>query len=281
MTLNRFVTLADKKACRLVIGTSRVGCKKLDDGTFMATNFDNKNEQKIIEFAISRGQNFIDTASVYGNAEKIVGAAIKNFRREDLVIATKVGKENKSPEQLLQEIEESCLRLGTQPDIVFLHDRHEGFMEDDLNRKLEVLDKAIDSKLFKTIGISNFKSDELKKTISHSRHGIGVYQSKVNLCTKHSDYVNLKNICESNSIPFMASSALDRGNIEIQVNQKIIDACSRFGITKSQLGILAVLSNNLHPIVQSHNQNHIIENQSIFEMDLTIDDYAFLSKLIH
>ena len=44
---------------------------------------------KLIELAVSMGINLIDTASVYRN-EAIVGRAIKNVKREDIVLCSKV-----------------------------------------------------------------------------------------------------------------------------------------------------------------------------------------------
>ncbi len=55
--------------------------RSIDDGT----------TQAIVNRAFDLGINFFDTADVYnaGEAEKSLGKAIKGFRREDLVIATK------------------------------------------------------------------------------------------------------------------------------------------------------------------------------------------------
>ena len=46
----------------------------------------------MIERAVDRGINFIDTANIYstGDSERIVGSAIDEYDRDELVVATKV-----------------------------------------------------------------------------------------------------------------------------------------------------------------------------------------------
>src|SRR5256885_13869021 len=53
---------------------------------------DHDESIRIIHRALDAGINFIDTADVYsgGESEKIVGKALANGRRDDVVLATKV-----------------------------------------------------------------------------------------------------------------------------------------------------------------------------------------------
>ena len=50
----------------------------------------------IIREAIKLGINFIDTANGYADSEEKIGEAIKGVRREDIIIATKSDKLNKT-----------------------------------------------------------------------------------------------------------------------------------------------------------------------------------------
>src|SRR5690348_6694000 len=47
---------------------------------------------KQIQYAVEKGINFLDTANIYahGESETVVGKAIKNLRRDAIVLATKV-----------------------------------------------------------------------------------------------------------------------------------------------------------------------------------------------
>ncbi|MCX7942662.1 MAG: aldo/keto reductase family protein, partial [Dictyoglomaceae bacterium] len=82
--------------------------------------------------AIENGINFFDLADVYakGEAERVVGKILKDFRRQDLVISSKVywpmsdnvNDRGLSRKHIMESIEGSLKRLGTDYlDIYFCH----------------------------------------------------------------------------------------------------------------------------------------------------------------
>ena len=84
-----------------------------------------KSEQEsiaIVKHALDSGINFIDTAEVY-RTEKIVGAAIKDFNRGDLVISTKKSTWGTiKSEDVTRSLERSLSHLSTDYiDIYHLH----------------------------------------------------------------------------------------------------------------------------------------------------------------
>src|SRR5450755_3535321 len=84
---------------------------------------DHDTSIKIIHTALDAGINFIDTADIYsqGEAEVIVGKALADRRRDDIVLATKVwGKMGEDTNQggtsrrwIIHEVENSLRRLNT------------------------------------------------------------------------------------------------------------------------------------------------------------------------
>ncbi len=85
-----------------------------------------------IRTAIEHGINFIDTADVYarGRAEEVVGRVIKDFKRSDLVISSKVfwpmsdnvNDRGLSRKHIMESIHKTLKRLGTDYlDIYFCH----------------------------------------------------------------------------------------------------------------------------------------------------------------
>ena len=64
-------------------GPSRVGAAYSKD-----QKISKEESIAVIQQALNSGVNFIDTSEVY-RTEKLVGEAIKNFKRESLVISTK------------------------------------------------------------------------------------------------------------------------------------------------------------------------------------------------
>jgi diketogulonate reductase-like aldo/keto reductase len=76
--------------------------------------------QKAIEAVITH----IDTAQNYadGHAEKLVGQAIKDYKRKDLFIVTKVKKSNLAYKDVLSSTKQSLKRLQTDyVDLLLIH----------------------------------------------------------------------------------------------------------------------------------------------------------------
>lgn len=105
------------------LGTWQVGGK-------WGSGFDHDLAQRILEEAIDKGVNFIDTADVYedGESEKAVGKAIKNSS-ERIYVATKCGRqmsphvnEGYTPAVLRAYVEDSLKRLQLDCiDLIQLH----------------------------------------------------------------------------------------------------------------------------------------------------------------
>ncbi len=88
--------------------------------------------EKCLTAAVENGINFIDVADVYagGKAEEVVGAWMKDFKRSDLVISSKVywpmsdniNNRGLGRKHIRESIEASLKRLGTDYlDIYFCH----------------------------------------------------------------------------------------------------------------------------------------------------------------
>ena len=125
-------------------------------GTFMMTP--DQAEQAVVD-ALACGYRMIDTAQAYMN-ERAVGRGIKRsgVAREDIFISTKIWVS-----QYLTEgtVEKSLELLGTDYiDLMFIHQPAGDFMAG--YRKLE---KAYKEGKIKSIGISNFQGEKLKKLL--------------------------------------------------------------------------------------------------------------------
>jgi len=104
---------------KIVVGTMNFGVRTTDD-----------EARAIVEFALSHGLSWFDTANVYGNgaAEEILGRLLEG-RRDQVVIASKVGfrgleagPEGLSANVIDQAISASLKRLRTDHlDICYLH----------------------------------------------------------------------------------------------------------------------------------------------------------------
>jgi len=130
---------------------------------------------KIIHQALDAGINFIDTADVYsqGESEEIVGKALADGRRDEVIVATKFhgqmgvppgerGDPNKggnSRRWILSEVENSLRRLQT--DWIDLYQVHRPEPETDVEETLSALTDLQRQGKIRAFGSSTFPAHEM------------------------------------------------------------------------------------------------------------------------
>ena len=125
---------------------------------------------------VEAGGNFIDTANVYsrGKSEEVVGQWLKNKRRSDFVIATKVrfpmgdgpNEIGLSRKHIMDSVEASLRRLGT--DYIDLYQVHCWDARTPLQETLSTLNTLVQSGKVRYIGASNYSGWQLQKAIDLS-----------------------------------------------------------------------------------------------------------------
>lgn len=144
--------------------------------TFGRESTEAESVQMLDRFCAAGG-NFIDTANVYsrGISEEIVGRWLRDKRREDLVIATKVrfgmgegpNDVGMSRKHILASVEASLRRLGT--DYVDLYQIHCWDSATPLEETLSTFDALVKRGQVRYIGASNFAGWQLQKAIDLCR----------------------------------------------------------------------------------------------------------------
>jgi aryl-alcohol dehydrogenase-like predicted oxidoreductase len=155
---------------------------------------------KLVKTAFDKGVTFIDTANVYSNglSEKVLGQAIKDLPRDELVIATKLfGRMNayggdQTPEaerrsknsnlwglsrkHVFDAIDASLERLDL--DYVDLYQVHSFDLATPLEETLEALDEVVRSGRARYIGLCNYAAWQIAKAIGISeRSGLARFES--------------------------------------------------------------------------------------------------------
>ena len=140
---------------------------------------DEEGSGEIIARFLEAGGNFVDTADVYenGTSEEIVGRAIKDARRDELVLATKVrfpmgdgpNDVGLSRKHILAGCEASLRRLGT--DYIDLYQVHTWDALTPLEETLSTLTDLVRQGKVRYIGVSNFTGWQLMKALYVSELG--------------------------------------------------------------------------------------------------------------
>lgn len=124
-----------------------------------------------VHAAIDAGINFFDTADAYGDgqAEEILGRALKDVKRDDVVVATKVyhhfypdGRRHPdlSGDYIIEECEASLKRLNL--DHVDLYQCHSFDELTPLEETAEALDTLVKQGKILAYGVSNFSIEQLR-----------------------------------------------------------------------------------------------------------------------
>jgi aryl-alcohol dehydrogenase-like predicted oxidoreductase len=159
-----------------------------------------------LNYAMEQGVNFIDTAEMYsipgrketqGNSEKLIGTWLKNQKRENVVVATKVTGPNPyfnyirknlgfSKEAIHEALENSLQRLQTDyVDVYQLHwpDRNTNCFgqrnykhnfnenwDDNIKEVIETLDTLVKAGKIRHYGVSNENSWGVMRHLTESKY---------------------------------------------------------------------------------------------------------------
>lgn len=252
------------------IGTWGIG------GGMYSSSENDPREIGAIEYSISKGQNHIDTAEMYGDghSEEVVGKAINNFQREELFIASKVWRNNATSELIPSAVESMLKRINTDYlDLIYIHACwDEGKIKD----YLKGLNKVIDKGFARAIGLSNFNLNQLKKALSSTKHPIVALQNHYNLVHQFEIDDELKGFCEKNNIMIVAYTPLE-GAFR---NNKILKVAKKYGKTPAQIAINWLISQeNVITIPKSIDPTHIDENLGSMEFKLKSEDVNLLNNI--
>jgi voltage-dependent potassium channel beta subunit len=132
-----------------------------------------QNAVASIDKAFDLGINFIDTANVYvrGEAEIVVGKALKNYSRDSYVLATKVfwpmgdGPNDRglSRKHVIEQCNASLKRLNT--DYVDIYYCHRYDPETPLEETLRALDDLVRQGKVLYVGVSEWTAEQISEAV--------------------------------------------------------------------------------------------------------------------
>ncbi|MFD8493940.1 aldo/keto reductase [Amycolatopsis sp. NPDC059657] len=177
-------------------------------GNVFGWTADEEQSFAVLDAYAEAGGNFIDSADVYsgGKSEAIIGNWLaRRGRRDDMVIATKVGSWAERPglsaKNIAEAADDSLRRLGT--DHIDLYYAHRDYDETPLEETLSAFDALVKAGKVRHIAASNYTATRLAEALSISdRAGYARYvalQPHYNLLER--DY-------EQDLAPFIAREGL-------------------------------------------------------------------------
>jgi aryl-alcohol dehydrogenase-like predicted oxidoreductase len=169
------------------LGNGPLEISELSFGTWLTVAGGVGREQAIhcIHAAVEHGITLFDTANQYGagEAERVLGEALKAFPRDRCLIATKlyfpVGDEpgkGLSAAQIQMQLDRSLQRLET--DFIDLYQCHRFDKETPLEETLGALDRAVKSGKVRAIGFSEWTGEQIEAAAAISEaNGLAAFSS--------------------------------------------------------------------------------------------------------
>ena len=165
-------------------------------GNVFGWTIDEATSFAVLDAFVANGGNAIDTADGYsvwvpghagGESETIIGKWLRRRgRRDDVVIATKVGWEvnpdhkGLKKDYILRAVEGSLQRLGT--DYIDLYQSHKDDPTTPVAETLEAYAQLVKEGKVRAIGASNFTAARLRESLDASaKHGFPRYETLQNL----------------------------------------------------------------------------------------------------
>ena len=235
----------------------------------------------LLDLAFSRGMTFVDTAEVYGGgqSEMLVGRAAAG-RRDQLFIATKVSPENLCKADLIRSAEASLKRLGV--DAIDLHQIHWPNPKVPIDETADALVQLVRTGKVRHVGVCNFslkQLDEFQAALGDLP--VSSVQAEYNLFDRSVER-DLLPYCQRNRIALVGYSPLDQGQIcgggarRIELERM----ATKYGKSASQLALAWLIrQENVFVIPKAGRPEHIEQNASAADIELTGDDSAAIDRL--
>uniref|UniRef100_A0A182QBR1 NADP-dependent oxidoreductase domain-containing protein n=1 Tax=Anopheles farauti TaxID=69004 RepID=A0A182QBR1_9DIPT len=255
-----------------------------------------------VKTAIEAGYRHIDTAFLYGN-EVEVGQAIREkiedgtVRREDLFVTTKLWNTSHEPAEVREAFDTSLANLNIgYVDLYLMHSPIGATVtasgktvltEVDYVTTWKAMEKLLDTGRVRSLGVSNFNSEQLRRIIEH-----GTVKPVTNQveCHVRLNQKQLIKFCKDREIIVTAYSPLVRPGATIGLDDnktpkpafeddRVVAIAQRYSKTPAQVLLRYLVDIGTVPIPKSGNPDRIRENLNIFDFELTPEEVLSLDSL--
>lgn len=222
---------------------------------------------RVVQDAIAAGYRSIDTAEGYQNEEG-VGAAIRaaGVPREELFITSKLRNGGHKRDLALQSFDETMHKLGLeQLDLFLIH-----WPVPSQGRYVEAWKTLVELKgqgRVKSIGVSNFDEDHLRRIIAETGETPVVNQIELHPRFQQRDkrdYLAAHDIRIESWSPLGSGSLLDDATVGA--------IAEKHGKSIAQTIIRWHLQQGLIVIPKSTHRHRMVENIDVFDFELDADD---------
>jgi diketogulonate reductase-like aldo/keto reductase len=230
--------------------------------------------QNVLVAALGRGFRHIDTAQMYQN-EADVGAAIRasGVPRDAIFVTTKVWVGNYIRQRFVASVDESLRRLQTDYiDLLLVHWPCGGAP---VEGQIEGLNRAVDSKKVRYIGVSNYNVAMMRAAAALSTHPLVTNQVEYH---PFLDQTAVLQQVASGGSSLMAYCGMAVGRVF--ETQLLKDMAARHGRSVAQIVLRWLIQHpNVVALSRTEKTERLPQNTDIFDFALSDDDMAAIGTL--
>lgn len=237
-------------------------------------------------YALEAGIRHIDTAAIYGggHTEELVGRAIKGFKREHLLITTKVSGDNLGRDMVRASAEKSLKRLETDYiDLFLIHWPNPAFP---LGETMAAINQLHAQKTIRHIGLSNFPVHLIREVMQLTDAPIMTNQIEFNLLTRNKGSYNtgmeaeIIPFCQQQGISITAWRPVMKGLLDPQRWPLIGSLVKKYDRTAFQIALNWLISKPMMAAIpKMSDKKHIDENIAATQFVMESNDHVLLDEM--
>ncbi|TAH32887.1 aldo/keto reductase [Candidatus Saccharibacteria bacterium] len=274
-------TKSGKQLFPIGIGTWNIGGTFQSDPTAKykgaEPNYENEPaEIEAIRHSLSKGQNHLDCAELYGafHTDDVVGKALVGQEREDLYLADKLWRTSLEAGLVRPTVEKMLEKLGTDYlDMLYIH---YPFTEVKWQEAVSQIDELIDEGIVRDFGVSNFTVADMQEAQRLAKHPIVANQMNYNVLYRDEVDQVFKDYCRENNIQIVAYQPVKRQ--EVLSSELLQEIAKEHGATPAQIALAWLIAQGTLPIPKAVSKQHIDENVAAAKIQLSKEDLTKLAK---
>jgi len=257
------------------LGRTGVLLPEIGIGTLAYTGGKDTLRRGLVEL----GMPFIDTAEIYGT-EAVVGEAIAGIR-DQVFVATKVAADHFERKEVHRAADRSLALLKT--DRIDLYQLHWPNPVVPVEETIGAMEELVDAGKVRFIGVSNFDTPLLKRSLSATRkHPIVSNQVSYSIVDRNIE-TELLPFCESRGLTVIAYSPLGRqfqAVLDRDPERVLSRVASMVDKTAAQVALnWSVSRRNVVAIVKTDSATRMAENCAASGWRLTSEQMVMLDRI--
>ena len=227
----------------------------------------------IVKNGPDKGCHLFDTASAYGQSERVLGFSLKKYSRDDYFIITKLSNKEQRDGDVEKALRRILKKLKVDyVDLYLMHWPQTGTYFDSWKQMEDIYRKG----LARAIGVCNFKEHHFKELAKVSQIAPMVCQVESHPLFPQNDILRY---CQKNNIQMMAYTPTGRMDERIKNSPVLKKIAACHDKTIAQVIIRWHIQRKVIPIINTTNIEHLNDNMNVFDFVLTEEEMKEISSL--